>query len=171
MTMTTIAPLRGAVTAAEGIRMKTDREVIEGALALVEIADGWTQGTYCRDADGYEVLPAVDSPGEWVRLRTLHVGAGGYRAHTDSGAQPCSFCLQGALRAAAGCWHTGHISPAHEQVDQLEDLLLQLANSVAAPGWASLAAFNDDSRTTQADVVLLLKRAAAHLEAPAQEQP
>ncbi len=46
--MTTIAPLRTV----EGTSMKTDREVIEGALALIEVDDGWTQGTYCRDADG-----------------------------------------------------------------------------------------------------------------------
>ena len=57
--------------------MKTDREVIEDALALIEADGGWTQGTYCRDADGTEVHPAVDSPGDWVRVRTEHVGARG----------------------------------------------------------------------------------------------
>ena len=84
--------------------MKTDREVIEGALALIEADGGWTQGTYCRDADGTEVHPAVDSPGDWVRVRTEHVGAGGYRVRTEPGATLCSFCLEGALRAAAGYW-------------------------------------------------------------------
>ncbi|MGO4442750.1 hypothetical protein AB4Z42_05285 [Mycobacterium sp. 2YAF39] len=158
--MTTNTPLRTV----DGMNTNTDREVIEGALALLEVDNGWTQGAYCRDAAGYEVLPAVDSPGEWVRLRTLHVGGGGYRSHTDTGATPCSFCLQGALRAAAGYWHFGHPGLVHEQVVRLEELLLELANSMAAPGWATMAAFNDDARTTQADVVLLLKRAAAHLE-------
>ncbi|WP_099038956.1 DUF6197 family protein [Mycobacterium neglectum] len=147
------------------MNMKTDQEIIEGALALIELENGWTQGTYCRDADGYEVLPAVDAPGEWVRLRTEHVGAGGYRAHTEAGAKPCSFCPQGALRAAAGCWLFGQPNAAQEQqIDLLEHLLLDLANRAAMPGWPSLPAFNDDARTTQADVVLVLKRAAAHLE-------
>jgi hypothetical protein len=117
------------------------------------------------------VLPAVDAPGEWVRLRTEHVGEGGYRAHTDAGAQPCSFCLQGALRMAAGCWRFGQPNAAHEQVDRLERLLLQLANCTAAPGWASLPAYNDDAHTTKADAVLILKRAAAHIEAQEHEHP
>ncbi len=165
--MTTIAPLRSA--AAEWLRMKTDREVIEGALTLVEPDAGWTQGTYCRDANGIEVHPAVTSPGEWVRVRTEHVGGGGYRARTEPGATPCRFCLQGALRVAADYWHSGQPRAAHEQVDRLECLLLRLANSASAPGWSSLQAYNDDRHTTQADVVLLLKLAAAHLDA--QELP
>jgi hypothetical protein len=147
----------------------TDREVLDGALALIEADDGWTQGTYYRDADGGEVQPAVNSPGEWVRVRTEHVGAGGYRARTEPGATPCSFCLEGALRAAAGYWHDGRSHASNGQVDRLERLLLQLANSAAAPGWPSVPAFNDDAHTTKADAVLVLKRAAAHLEA--QEQP
>jgi len=154
------------------MNMKTDREIIEGALALIGIDNGWTQGTYCRDAYGYEVLPAVDAPGEWVRFRAEHVGAGGYRAHTDTGAKPCSFCPQGALRAAAGCWRFGQPNAAQEQqIERLEGLLLELANCAAMPGWPSLPAFNDDARTTQADVVLVFKRAAAHLEALEHEQP
>jgi hypothetical protein len=166
--MTTIAAPRTV----EGMNMKSDREVVEGALALIEVDRGWTQGTYCRDADGYEVLPAVDAPGEWVRLRTEHVGDGGYRAFTDAGAKPCSFCVQGALRASAGCWRFGLPNAAQEQqIDRLEALLLELANSAAVPGWMSLAALNDAARTTQADIVLVLKRAAAHLEALAHEHP
>jgi hypothetical protein len=166
--MTTITALRTV----EGIDMKSDREVIEGALALIAVDHGWTQGTYCRDAEGCEVLPAIDAPGEWVRLRTEHVGAGGYRAHTDAGAKPCSFCVQGAMRASAGCWRFGLPNAAQErQIDRLEALLLQLANCAAMPGWASLPAFNDDARTTQADAVLVLKRAAAHLEAQEHGQP
>lgn len=160
--MTTIT----APQTVEGMNMKSDQDVIEGALALVELEHGWTQGTYCRDADGYEVLPAVDAPGEWVRLRTEHVGEGGYRTLTDAEAKPCSFCVQGALRASAGCWRFGQPNATQEQqIDRLEALLLQLANCAAMPGWASLASFNDDVRTTQADIVLVLKRAAAHLEA------
>lgn len=145
--------------------MKSDREVIEAALALIEADNGWTQGTYWRDADGYEVLPSIEVPGAWVRLRAVHVGEGGYRAHTDAGSAPCSFCLQGALRMAAGCWRFGQLTPGHAQVDRLESLLLQMANAAIAPGWASLPAFNDDARTTHADAVLVLKHAAAHLEA------
>ncbi len=151
--------------------MKTDREVIEDALALIEADGGWTQGTYCRDADGTEVHPAVDSPGDWVRVRTEHVGAGGYRVRTEPAATPCSFCLVGALRTAAGYWHGGQPHAAHEQVYRLECLLLRLANSAAAPAWPSVNAYNDDAHTTKADTVLMLKRAAAHLDAQEQEQP
>ena len=66
--MKNIATLQAA--AAEGMRMKTDREVIEGALALIEADAGWTQGTYCRDAEGafddrrlWPLHPADDEPG------------------------------------------------------------------------------------------------------------
>ncbi len=151
--------------------MKTDREVIVDALALIEADGGWTQGTYCRDADGTEVHPAVDSPGDWVRVRTEHVGAGGYRVRTEPGATPCSFCLEGALRTAADYWHGEQPSAAQEQVSRLECLLLQLANSAAAPYWPSVNAYNDDTHTTKADAVLVLKGAAAHLHAQEQEQP
>nr|CRL75179.1 hypothetical protein CPGR_03462 [Mycolicibacterium malmesburyense] len=141
--------------------MNTDREVIEGALALIEADGGWTQGAYYRDADGTQVHPAVDSPGHWVRVRTEHVGAGGYRTHTEPVAAPCSFCLGGALRAAAGYWHSGHPYAAQQQVDRLESLLLRQANSADAMNWPDLHAFNDDAHTTAADAVLLLKHAAA----------
>lgn len=157
--MTKIVP-----PAAQRMTTKSDREVIEGALALIEVGGGWTQGTYCRDADGGEVHPAADSPGEWVRTRTEHVGGGGYVVRTESGATPCSFCLGGALRAAACYWQSTYPYAAQAQVDRLESLLLQLANSVDAPGWLSLRAFNDDPHTTKADAVLVLKRAAAHLD-------
>ena len=151
--------------------MKTDREVIENALALIEADGGWTQGTYCRDADGTEVHPAVDSPGDWVRVRTEHVGAGGYRARTEPGATPCSFCLGGALRTAAGYWHGEQPHAAQEQVDRLEWLLLRLANFAAAMDWPDLNAYNDDVHTTAADAVLMLKRAVAHLNAQEHERP
>jgi len=148
----------------ERTKMKTDREVIEGALALVEADGGWTQGTYCRDADGTEIHAAADSPSGWVRVRTEHVGQGGFRVRTETGATPCSFCLEGALRAAAGYWHGVAPHAAHEQVYRLECLLLQLASSAAARDWPSVGAYNDDAHTTQADAVLMLKRAAAALE-------
>ncbi|MGE2721103.1 DUF6197 family protein [Mycolicibacterium celeriflavum] len=143
---------------------KTDRQVLEDALALIELDDGWAQGTYCRDADGFEVHPA-DAPGEWLRVRTEHVGAGGYVVRTESGANPCSFCLGGALRAASGYWHLDKSYAALEQVERLECLILRQANAVDAPGWLSLQAYNDDAHTTKADAVLVLKRAAAHLDA------
>ncbi len=144
--------------------MKTDLQVIEGALALIEADGGWTQRAYCRDANGGEVQPAVGSSGEWLRVRTDPVGEGGYRARTEPGATPYSFCLEGALRAAAGYWHVGQASAAHEQIDRLENLLLRLANSASAPGWPSVRAYNDDVHTTKSDVALTLKRAAVQLE-------
>lgn len=161
--MTTVASLRATV--AQSMRLKTDREVIEGALALIEADGGWTQGTYCRDAAGIEVKPAVESPGEWVRVRTEHVGGGGYVVRTETGASPCSYCLGGALRAAAGYWHAAHPAAAHAQVERLENLLLRLANSATAAGWSTLDACNDDPHTTRADAVLMLKRAEAQLDA------
>lgn len=145
--------------------MRTDREVIEGALALVETEAGWTQGTYCRDAGGAEVRPAADALDGWVRVRTEHVGGGGYVVQTQAGATPCSFCLGGALRTAGDYWHAANPHAAQAQVDRLERLLLQMANSVDTPGWPTLAAYNDDPHTTRADAVLTLKRAAAHLDA------
>ncbi|OBK72671.1 hypothetical protein [Mycobacterium sp. 1164985.4] len=141
--------------------MNTDREVIEGALALIEADGGWTQGAYYRDADGTQVHPAVDSPGNWVRVRTEHVGAGGYRTLIEPVAAPCSFCLGGALRAAAGYWHSGQPYAVQQQVDRLELVLVRLANSADAMNWPDLDAFNDDLHTTAADAVLLLKLAAA----------
>lgn len=144
--------------------LRADQKIIEDALNLLQSDCGWTQRTYCRDADGREVQPVIGSPGEWVRVYTQPVGAGGYRVRTEPGAIPCSFCIEGALRAAAGYWTVDQPAAVHEQVDRIESLLLQLANSTAIPGWLDLHAFNDDPRTTQADVVLLLKRAVAHLD-------
>ncbi|KUI40620.1 hypothetical protein AU198_12840 [Mycobacterium sp. GA-1199] len=143
--------------------MNTDREVIEGALALIEADGGWTQGAYYRDADGTQIHPAADSPGNWVRVRTEHVGAGTYRTRTEPVAAPSSFCLGGALRIAADYWHTGQPYAVQQQVDRLELLLLRLANSADVMDWPDLDAFNDDVHTTAADAVLLLKHAAAQL--------
>lgn len=150
------------VTAADQrLMMKSDREVIEDALALIEVDGGWTQGTYCRDVDGSEVHPAA--PGGWVRKRTEHVGGGGYVVRTEPGAIPCSFCLGGALRVAAGYWQSANPRAAQAQIDRLESLLLQLANSVDVPGWLTLQSYNDDPHTTKADAVLTLKRAATSM--------
>lgn len=142
--------------------MNTDRDVIEGALSLIEADGGWTQGAYYRDVDGTQVHPVAESPGSWVRVRTEHVGAGGYRTRTEPVAAPCSFCLGGAIRAAAGYWHSGQPYAVQEQIDRLELLLVRLANSDGAMDWPDLDAFNDDAHTTAADAVLLLKHAAAY---------
>lgn len=143
---------------------KTDRQVLEGAMALIAEEGTWTQGTYCRDADGCQLLPSAEAPGEWLRVRMDPVGNGGYAARTEIGATPFSVCLQGALRIAADYWTTRQPQEIHAQVDRLETLLLELANSAAVPGWPTLDSFNDDARTTKADVVLLLKHAVARLE-------
>ncbi|OBB38514.1 hypothetical protein A5752_12240 [Mycobacterium sp. 852002-51961_SCH5331710] len=150
-------------------RNRHDLQVIQHALTLIEMEGGWTQGTYCRDADGREVHPSADMPGEWVRVHTPHVGGGGYTVRTESGATPCSYCLGGALRAAAGYWDVANPYAALDQVERLENLVLRSANSAAVVAWPSLQAYNDDPHTTRADAVLALKRAAAHLEA--EEQP
>lgn len=144
--------------------MKTDREVVEGAMALIAADGAWTQGTYCRDAGSGLLQASPDVPGEWFHVRMDHLGRGGYSVRTESGAAPFSFCLQGALRTAAGSWYVRGPDAVHEQVRRLETLLLELANSVAVPGWSTLDSFNDDACTTKADVVLLLKHAVALLE-------
>jgi hypothetical protein len=95
-----------------------------------------------------------------VRVRTEHVGAGGYRTRTEPVAAPCSFCLGGALRTAAGYWHSEQPYAAQQQVDRLELLLVRLANSADAMDWPDLDAFNDDVHTTASAAVLMLKRAA-----------
>lgn len=152
-----------ATTTGTGARLKSDLEVLEDALILIETGCGWSQGAYCRDAGGYEVQPVIGTPDEWVRVSTDYVGAGGYRARTAPTAKPCSFCLEGAVRTAAGYWSFNQAHPVHEQVHRLEGLLLRLATSAAIPWWPSLHAFNDDPRTTKCDVALLLKHAIAHL--------
>ncbi|WP_326545264.1 hypothetical protein QGN32_15600 [Mycolicibacterium sp. ND9-15] len=151
-------------------RIKNDRQVIQDALTLIEVENGWTQGTYCRDAGGREVHPAAGAPGEWVRVSAHYVGKGGYVVRTESGATPCSYCLGGALRAAAGFWDVAQPYDELDQVERLEYLLLRLANSLAAASWPSLQAYNDDPHTTRADAVLVLKRAVAHLDAQEQMQ-
>ncbi|WP_231744634.1 hypothetical protein [Mycobacterium sp. GA-1199] len=83
---------------------------------------------------------------------------------TEPGATPCSFCLGGALRVAAGYWQSTLPYAAQAQIDRLESLLLQIANSVDAPGWLSLQAYNDDAHTTKTDAVLTLKRAATSMD-------
>ncbi|MBL3753102.1 hypothetical protein IPW42_26220, partial [Mycobacteroides abscessus subsp. massiliense] len=60
--MTTINP-----QVAQRMTTKTDLEVLEDALALIEVDGGWTQGTYSRDVSGDEVRPSDDSPGQWMR--------------------------------------------------------------------------------------------------------
>ncbi|KUI15651.1 hypothetical protein AU192_07255 [Mycobacterium lehmannii] len=144
--------------------INTDREVVEGAMALIAADGAWTQGTYCRDATGNQVMASVDRPGDWVRVCVDDLGQGGFSARTELGATPYSFCLQGALRTAAGYWMLRDSQAVHEQIERLETLLLELANSVAVPGWPALDAFNDDASTTKTDVVLLLKHAVALLE-------
>lgn len=42
---------------------------------------------------------------------------------------------------------------------------VQRINATAVPGWSSMDIFNDDARTTKADVNLMLKHAVAHPEA------
>ncbi len=49
--------------------MKTDLEVIDGAIELVEADGGWCQGDWCRNANGETVEASVDSPTGWVEAR------------------------------------------------------------------------------------------------------
>jgi hypothetical protein len=73
--------------------MKTDIEVIDGAIKLIEADGGWCQGVSCKDAAGHHLLPSSRFATRWGwddPEGRLHAG------------QPITFCLEGAIVYAAG---------------------------------------------------------------------
>lgn len=115
--------------------MKTDLEVLEGALELISEDGGWTQGEFCRDAKGNGVTQ-------------LEMGG-------------ASYCLEGAIRYAAGHWMDTTLAIG-QQVNRLENLVRR-AVPVNAFGCQSLAKINDHLLTSQEEAILCLKTALAEL--------
>lgn len=118
--------------------MKSDIEVIDGAIALVEKDGGWCQGTFCRDKNG----EAIGLYGNTIQ-------------------DAVSFCLEGAIRYSAGL-HLGLGSWL--QAHPLEVLARQEAFGHDDNGLRLLSRYNDDDHTTQEDAILVLKRVRSRLE-------
>ena len=151
--------------------MKTDREVIEGALALIEADGRWTQGTYAPMPKASRCTPLS------TRRATGHGCAPSTSAREATGCAPSP----GPPRGASACrgrsrgWCTMGTADGPTRwmklLYPLECLLLRLARTAAA----SAARACRPTTTTlappkAANAVLTLKRAAAHLEAEEQEQ-
>jgi hypothetical protein len=151
--------------------VKTDMEVLDDAIELIEADDGWCQGVSCKDAAGHHLFPCTQFATRWgwSDPEGLHAG------------QPVTFCLEGAIRQAAGwppfwTWGTpvvqarqqaAHAAEVKQQVTLLEMLTYRLAlqDMIGVPStWGGLHDFNDDQYTTQEEAVLALKRARAHIE-------
>lgn len=155
--------------------MKTDIEVLDDAIELIEADDGWCQGATCKDAAGRHLLPSSRVATRWGWAdpddpEGLHAG------------QPVTFCLEGAILYAAGWplnWVWGmpakqakqqvaHTVEVKQQIVRLKGLAYRLALQDMTGGipstWVGLHDFNDDNYTTQEEAVLVLKRARAHLE-------
>lgn len=117
--------------------MKSDIEVIDVAIALIEKDGGWCKGSFCKDKNG-------DSVG----------------FYTDKAVGAVSFCLEGAIRYSAGA----HIIPGRwEQANRLDVLARQLVFG-RENDKVSLTIYNDGPLTTQEDAILVLKRVRSHLE-------
>jgi hypothetical protein len=110
--------------------VKTDVEVLQDAIKFIEGEGRWCQGAFCRDKDGYKA----------------------------SSSHAYSYCLEGAIREAAGWW-THEIPAVENQVAGLEKFLAIVAGSNVC-----LSLYNDRETTTQEDAILLLKRGIEHLE-------
>jgi hypothetical protein len=151
--------------------LKTDIEVLDDAIKLIEADDGWCQGGSCKDAAGHHLFPSSQFATRWgwADAEGLHAG------------QPVTFCLEGAIRQAAGWpvkWVSGtppvqarqqaaHAAEVNQQAARLESLAYRLAlqDMTGIPStWGGLHDFNDDDYTTQEEAVLVLKRARAHIE-------
>jgi len=151
--------------------VKTDMEVLDDAIKLIEADDGWCQGVSAKDAAGHHLLPSSRVASRWGWADTEGVHAG----------RPVTFCLEGAIFYAAGWplnWVWGMpVEPARQQVARVVELKQQvvrlkmlayrlaLADMTGIPStWMGLHDFNDDEHTTQEEAVLVLKRARAYIQ-------
>jgi hypothetical protein len=80
-----------------------------------------------------------------------------------------SFCLEGAIRYAAGCFSPklggGRFMALFRQAGRLEMLVLQTAHRDGLTDRTlRLFHFNDDERTSQADAILVLKKALEEVD-------
>lgn len=154
--------------------MKTDIDVLDGAIELIEADGGWCQGACCKDAAGHHLLPSSRVATRWGWAdpddpEGVHAG------------QPVTFCLEGAILYAAGWplnWVWGmpakqarqqvaDVVEVKQQIVRLKRLVYRLAveDMCRVPSaWGGLHDFNDDEHTTQEEAVLVLKRARAHIQ-------
>lgn len=135
--------------------MKTDREVLEGALELVSRYEGWSKGAYCQYKDGRQVSIQVVQ---------------------ETPVDTLSFCLEGAIRYAAGWFDhleeessyraiPNRIIATVRQVNRLEMLVIQTGFREGLTGpFLRLCTFNDNDRTSQSDAVLALKKTLEEVE-------
>ena len=133
--------------------MKSDIEVIDDAIALVERDGGWCQDAYCRTPDGRS----------WSVMDTLQLHA------------PTSFCLEGAIAYVNGYMTLPRdsnnwarvILPLGKQLRRLNILIAirGIPEDHSTYGHAiEPREFNDDKTTTQEDAILALKRTRNYLE-------
>ena len=118
----------------------TDVPVVEHALECLE--RGWTQGAFARQADGSHAV--------------VHDGDAGYF-------EACSWCAQGALREGAFKVYGSIDGVGYLKGDVTSAKASNIANRIAdmlQVEW--LAAWNDEPRRTQADVVDAFKAYLAH---------
>jgi hypothetical protein len=152
--------------------LKTDIEVLDDAIGLIEADDGWCQGATCKDAAGHHLFPSSQFATRWgwADAEGLHAG------------QPVTFCLEGAIRQAARWppfWTCGtsvvqarqqaaNAAELKQQAARLDGLAYRLALQDMTGGipstWGSLHDFNDDDYTTQEEAILVLKRVRAQIE-------
>jgi hypothetical protein len=127
--------------------MKTDREVLEGALELISRDKGWCQGSYCQGVDGSETSV--------IDIYKIHAGG--------SAVDRVSFCLEGAIRYSAGWFDQVKLRGEHmnlaRQVNRLELLVVDTAHRDGLSDHRlRLSNFNDDEHTSQSDAILALKK-------------
>lgn len=125
--------------------MKTDREVLEGALELVSKDGGWCKGAFCRNADG--TATDVGTVGVAVNL-----------------GEAVSFCLEGALRQSVGNWW-GPVVVSQDISDQVFRLERRVTRAIMGkrPDHQALCWVNDRVLTSQEEAILALKTAIADL--------
>lgn len=152
--------------------MKTDAQVLDDALKLVESDEKWTKGTFCRNAEGtavgfYHTSDEDEVLGRWRPVIDDVVPGTDYT--------PVSFCLEGAIRHAAGMntLEMGDKVAVVRQVARLEFLVAKVGlrmlqerkpNLPFRPSAAVLHLFNDVQETSYDDAILALKTARAELE-------
>lgn len=119
--------------------MKTNTEIIDGAIDLISRDGGWCQGAYCRDDRGRAATyldPDMTS----------------------------SFCIEGAIiQSASNWWYIPRgmlTEDDHTNYTYGESLADRIGFLLASDPHNTLPRYtNDDDSTSQEDAILYLKRA------------
>jgi hypothetical protein len=131
--------------------VRTDLEVIDEAITLIEKDGGWCQGAFCKDAAGN---PLMYQNGAWLKLNGSAVTRG----------VPYAFCVEGAIEHAAGVdtaiYDMAISDDRWRQVRRLNWMVCK----VVGKEFSLPRAFNDAASTTQEDAVLALKQVRALIE-------